>query len=399
MSNNFYKISKSTLLDIANAIRRKKGTSNFIPVTNFAKEIENIDNMISGKGVLIQAGTYKLVEFQYENSHPGSFAWEIQELKGKIYWNEVSNEGKAFTDISNDGEWCVYFKNNGSDVDAPLSPSWHPEDGTMYIVLDEAQFMSEEFSAWFNVCFTKADTLQAGTYKLVDYQYEYSYPGSFAWERQNLHGMFWGGDYGEYERPFTFVENDGEFCVNFVDEVDIVSLEITPSCNPVECPIKVILKKAQFISEAFSTWFNACFEKVEDEVGGDGSGDGSEDLCYTIKRGLYNDADNTTGGYYNLPWPSYCTEGNVGGELLVDGISRGSFTRIVISGYGQGGYDNNTLEGAPYPYISFFSADTPIYTLDGSGIGNIFAEISIYTDSAVSAVFFMAFKSLFHYST
>lgn len=157
-----YAIDKSTLDAIGNAIRTKKGTTEPIPVTSLADEILGIT---TGGGNVIEAGTYKMVEFHYGYESPGLFDWGSQELRGKINWEEraesTNTYNGSFTSIENDGEWSVYLKNNGADVTPPISPSWSSDYNKTQIVVDEDQSVSAGFKAWFDICFFRSTNFYA----------------------------------------------------------------------------------------------------------------------------------------------------------------------------------------------------------------------------------------------
>lgn len=390
-----YAIDKATLDGIGNAIRSKKGTTEPIPVTSLADEIASIGG--GSAGVLLQAGKYKMTDYQYEDSYPGSLAWGSQELRGKITCDYANVSNADFVTVATDGYASIWFSNNGTYV-ADYLPSWNPYDYNTYIVLDEAQFISEAFSTWFNACFTKVDTLQAGTYKLVDYRYEGSYPGSFAWERQNLHGMFWGGGYGEDERPFTFVEADDEWSVCFVDEVDVVSSWITPSYNPIENPIKVILEESQLVSTSFSAWFNTCFNRVIEDLVPENIKKGVTILGVT---GTYDPVSELSvirsGEYaiiYNYPdcYLDYDDGGGYGGVADIVGTYSEDGTVYEFDKIGLGG---NT-DGPPYATISLYKNGEYVYSIggdDGWSIGENW-YFNIPSDSIATKIFCALFMGM-----
>ena len=152
-----YSIDKSTLEGIGNAIRRKKGTTEPIPVTSLASEIASIGES-EEDSTTIKVGTYKMVEYQYEGSYSGSFAWGSQALSGKItYTNQYSGEiasNEPFSTIDNDGVYSIDFKNNGTAV-VSIIPSFSPDYDTIKIVIEEDQTVEETFKNWFVACFEK----------------------------------------------------------------------------------------------------------------------------------------------------------------------------------------------------------------------------------------------------
>lgn len=145
--SEFYVIERSTLEDIANAIREKKGTTDNILVSNLADEITSI---VTGGGNVIKAGTYKLVEYHYGYENPSYFDWGIQEFHGK--YTSDYGEKLPVTRVENDGEFYVSLGNNGTYV-AYITPSW--EDNRKFIV-EEDQTVSKNFKYWFDICFFRS---------------------------------------------------------------------------------------------------------------------------------------------------------------------------------------------------------------------------------------------------
>ena len=134
-----YAIEKSTLDDIANAIRAKKGSTEPIPVTNLAQEIESIST--DSKGELLEAGTYNMIKFAEDNN-----TWESQALIGKVTWSSDGIYDSDFTKVSFDDTYLTFKRNE--IIALTIYPYWNENDITK-VVLEDAQFVDAAFKVWF----------------------------------------------------------------------------------------------------------------------------------------------------------------------------------------------------------------------------------------------------------
>ena len=146
--SELWAIDKNTLIDIANAVRRKKGSADLIKVTDLANEISSIE---AGGGMIIKAGKYKMVDYIYESYIPGAFSWSTQLIHGKFSWVDENIIDADFTEISNDGDFSLIFSNNGTRIGA-VYPYWSISH-IVTVTLDESFLVSTEFKSWFETCF------------------------------------------------------------------------------------------------------------------------------------------------------------------------------------------------------------------------------------------------------
>lgn len=140
-----YAIDKSTLEAIANAIRAKKGTTEPIPVSSLASEIESI---CVGPELTIRAGTYDMVDFAYgaENLN-----WGTQNFEGILNDDFSLARNMPFSRIEAYDEWTLLFlSDTGASVE--IIPSWNSSLVTN-ITTEKDQEVSERFKEWFDACF------------------------------------------------------------------------------------------------------------------------------------------------------------------------------------------------------------------------------------------------------